>query len=202
MVSFRRCPGSEHSVGVMLDVGCSRITSWSYFYRPYFAFSSRSHLRMLATIYASRLLQLHLIPFTLPISLNSLDREGVRLLSPRDSQITSKTRYRDRWYRSRWFNWAQVAVRWGLRTILRVFPRWSVVVPSWGDRDFVAFGGLSSFWFRSRTLSVLDECHDLFMYLCDVASVSQLCTFPLYLFTWVVMMITSLAILLSMRLCL
>ena len=27
----------------------------------------------------------------LPISLNSLDREGVRLLSPRDSQITSKT---------------------------------------------------------------------------------------------------------------
>ena len=59
--------------------------------RPCLAFSSRSHLRMLATIYASRLLQLHLIPFTLPISLNSLDREGVRLLSPRDSQITSKT---------------------------------------------------------------------------------------------------------------
>ena len=28
--------------------------------------------------------------FSLPISLNSLDREGVRLLSPRDSQITSK----------------------------------------------------------------------------------------------------------------
>ena len=45
---------------------------------------------MLATIYASRLLQLHLIPFTLPISLNSLDREGARLLSPHGSQITSK----------------------------------------------------------------------------------------------------------------
>ena len=28
--------------------------------------------------------------FYLPISLNSLDCEGVRLLSPRDSQITSK----------------------------------------------------------------------------------------------------------------
>ena len=28
--------------------------------------------------------------FSLPISLNSLDHEGVRLLSPRDSQITSK----------------------------------------------------------------------------------------------------------------
>ena len=46
---------------------------------------------MLATKYASRLLQLHLIPFTLPISLNSLDRKGARLLSPRDSRFTSKT---------------------------------------------------------------------------------------------------------------
>ena len=45
---------------------------------------------MLATIYASRLLQLHIIPFTFPISLNSLDREGARLLSPCGSQITSK----------------------------------------------------------------------------------------------------------------
>ena len=45
---------------------------------------------MLATIYASHLLQLHLLPFTLPISLNSLDREGARLLSPRGSQILPK----------------------------------------------------------------------------------------------------------------
>ena len=58
--------------------------------RSCFAFSSRSHLRMLPTIYASRLLQLHLIPFTLPISLNSLDLAGVRLWSPRDSQILPK----------------------------------------------------------------------------------------------------------------
>ena len=57
-------------------------------HRPCFAFSSRSLLRRLATICASRLLQLHLIPFTLPISLNSLDREGARLLSPCGSQIT------------------------------------------------------------------------------------------------------------------
>ena len=55
---------------------------------------------MLATIYASRLLQLHLIRFTLPISLNSLDREGVRLLSPRDSQILSKPVCRCRYYRA------------------------------------------------------------------------------------------------------
>ena len=52
--------------------------------------SSRSHLRKVATIYASRLLQLDLIPFTLPLSLNSLDRQGVRLLSPCDSQILPK----------------------------------------------------------------------------------------------------------------
>ena len=55
---------------------------------------------MLATINASRLLQLHLIPFTLPISLNSLDREGVRLLSPRDSQILPKPACRCRGYRA------------------------------------------------------------------------------------------------------
>ena len=39
----------------------------------------------------------------------------------------------------------------------------------------------------------MDEYNDLVMHLCDVASVSQLCTFPLYLFTWVVVKITSLA---------
>ena len=48
-------------------------------------------MRILATIYASRLLQLHIFYLALPISLNSLDREGVRLLSPRDSQILPKT---------------------------------------------------------------------------------------------------------------
>ena len=68
--------------------------------RTCFAFSSRSLLRMLATIYASRLLQLHFIPFTLPISLNSLDREGARLLSPRDSQLLPKPACRCRGYRA------------------------------------------------------------------------------------------------------
>ena len=46
---------------------------------------------MLATIYASACCSSTSHTFSLPISLNSLDREGVRLLSPRDSQITSKT---------------------------------------------------------------------------------------------------------------
>ena len=131
MVSFRRSPGSEHGVGVMLDVGCSRITSWSYFYRPCFAFSSRSHLRMLATIYASRLLQLRLIPFTLPISLNSLDREGVRLLSPRDSQILPKPACRCRWT-------VQMTQPSSRRSSMKILSfvlfrsSWSVLEPSWG----------------------------------------------------------------------
>ena len=38
--------------------------------------------------------------FSLPISLNSLDREGVRLLSPRDSQILPKPVCRCRCYRA------------------------------------------------------------------------------------------------------
>ena len=57
--------------------------------RTCFAFSSRSHLRKLATIYASACCSSTSLPFP-TYSLNSLDREGVRLLSPRDSQITSK----------------------------------------------------------------------------------------------------------------
>ena len=140
MVSSRRSPGSEHGVGVMLDVGCSRITSWSYFYRPCFAFSSRSHLCMLATIYASRLLQLHLIPFTLPISLNSLDREGVRLLSPRDSQILPKPACRCRWVRA---DDATKLRRSSMKILSFVLFRssWSVVEPSWGrSGTHVAFG--------------------------------------------------------------
>ena len=52
---------------------------------------SLSFANKLATILASRLLQLHsYIYLALPISLNSLDREGARLLSPCGSQITSK----------------------------------------------------------------------------------------------------------------
>ena len=60
--------------------------------RTCFAFSSRSHLRKVATIYASACCSSTSHTFYLPISLNSLDREGVRLLSPRDSQFTSKNK--------------------------------------------------------------------------------------------------------------
>ena len=85
MVSSRRSPGSEQGVGVMFDVGCLGSLLDHTFSNVLCLLFSLSFAYVLATIYASRLLQLHLIPFTLPISLNSLDREGVRLLSPRDS---------------------------------------------------------------------------------------------------------------------
>ena len=50
---------------------------------------SLSFANKLATILASRLLQLHIYFYlALPISLHSLDREGARLLSPYGSQIT------------------------------------------------------------------------------------------------------------------
>src|SRR3954468_7026181 len=86
MVSSRRSPGSEHGVGVMHDVSSQDhflITSSS---RPCFAFSSRSLLRMLVACCSSTSL-----PIFLPISLNSLDLAGVRLLSPRDSPDTITT---------------------------------------------------------------------------------------------------------------
>ena len=49
---------------------------------------SLSFANRIATIYASRLLQLHIFTLPFPLSLNSLDREGARLLSPCGSQIT------------------------------------------------------------------------------------------------------------------
>ena len=51
---------------------------------------SLSFANRIATIYASRLPQLHIFYLALPMSLNSLDREGARLLSPSGSQFTSK----------------------------------------------------------------------------------------------------------------
>ena len=61
MVSFRRSPGSEHGVGVMLDVG----SLGSLLDHTFIDRALPSLLALicvcLATIYASRLLQLHLI---------------------------------------------------------------------------------------------------------------------------------------------
>ena len=51
---------------------------------------SLSFANRIATIFASRLPQLHIIALPFLLSLNSLDCEGARLLSPCGSQFTSK----------------------------------------------------------------------------------------------------------------
>ena len=110
------------------------------------------------------LMQLHLTYICLPISLNSLDREGVRLLSPRDSQITSKNRCRCRWCHSRRCDWTQVGVRWGLRTLLCFLSRRSVVEPSWGDRGSYAFGVVFIFGSVVGPWLYSGWCNCIFMY--------------------------------------
>ena len=47
--------------------------------------------------------------------------------------------------------------------------------PSWDDRGSSIWGCLLLFWFRSRTLIVSGLCNALFILLCEVAIVSQLC---------------------------
>ena len=66
---------------------CRLLSSFSL---AFFLLFLLSFANRIATIFASRLLQLHIFYLALPISLNSLDREGARLLSPCGSQITSK----------------------------------------------------------------------------------------------------------------
>ena len=86
------------------------------------------------------LAQLHLTTFFLSISLNSLDREGVRLLSPRDSQFTSKTSLRVPMIPCRWRNRAQGGARWKSCSLCCSVSSWSVVEPSWGNRGSFALG--------------------------------------------------------------
>ena len=89
MVSFRRSPGSEHGVGIMLDIssfGSLLDHTFSIVLCLLFSlsFAYVSHHICLALAVAPPHYPL------LPISLNSLDLAGVRLLSPRDSQILPK----------------------------------------------------------------------------------------------------------------
>ena len=91
MVSSRRSPGSEHGFWAMFDVSRSSGSLLDHYsFSTVLCFSSHSHLRKLATIYASACCSSTSPPLFLPISLNSLDLAGVRLLSPRDSQILPK----------------------------------------------------------------------------------------------------------------
>ena len=111
-------------------------------------------------------------PF-LPLSLNSLDLAGVRLLSSCDSRILPN-RCRCRWCQCRGRYWTQVGVRRGFRPLLCFLSRWSVAEPSWDDRGSSIWGGLSLFWFRSWTFDcTLDDVWIIYV-LCEVAIVSWL----------------------------
>ena len=83
MASSRRSPGSGHGVGAMFPAGL--LSSYAFALCLLFSLSFANRL---ATIYASRLPQLHIFSLPYLLSLNSLDREGARLLSPCGSQIT------------------------------------------------------------------------------------------------------------------
>ena len=173
MVSFRRSPGSEHGSCVMFDVGSFRITSWSLLVHD------RALLLLsLLFAYVSHHICLVLVaapshyPF-LPISLNSLDLAGVRLLNPHDSQLLPNS-CRCRWYQCRWHNRAQVGARWRSWSLLCIFSGWSIVVPSWGDWGSSIWGFLLLFWFRSWTSIVFRMMYVWLCYLCEVAIVSQL----------------------------
>ena len=139
----------------------------------------------------------------LPISLNSLDREGVRLLSPRDSQILPKPL-------AGADDTVQVTQpssrRISMKILFIVWFRfsWSVVEPSWGRSGIcVAFGVV--FFYFSSVVGPWLYLDDVMLYSCIVWSgdckPTMYLLFP-YCITWVVVKITSLATLLSMRLCL
>ena len=123
------------------------------------------------------------LPPFLPISLNSLDREGVRLLSPRDSQILPKPACRCRGYRAD--DATKLKEELDEDLVLSVVPFQLINSGSQlrSIRGPCRIWGCSLFWFRSRTLIVFGCCNALFMYLCEVAIVSQLCiSFPYVLY--------------------
>ena len=116
--------------------------------------------------------------FSPPISLNSLDREGVRLLSPRDSQITSKTRLQVPTIPCRWCNWAQGGARWRSCSLCCFVSSWSVVEPSRGDQGSFALGVV--FFYFGSVVGPWLYLVDVMLFLCIVWSGD--CKPTLYLF--------------------
>ena len=140
--------------------------------------------------------------FYLPISLNSLDREGARLLSPRGSQILPKSVCRCRWVH------ADIATKlrrssMKILSFVLFHSSWSVVEPSWGRSGICVAFGVVFFYFGSVVGPWL-YLDDVMLYSCIVWSGD--CKPTMYLFPLLYYLgcvkITSLATLLSMRLCL
>ena len=139
--------------------------------------------------------------FYLPISLNSLDREGVRLLSPRDSQITSKTSLQVPMKPCRWRNRAQGGARWRSCSLCCFVSSWSVVEPSWGDWGSVALGVV--FFYFGSIVGPWLYLDVVMLYWCIVWSGDCKPTLYLFLIQYKgCVKITPLATLPPMRLCL
>ena len=116
-------------------------------------------------------------PF-LPISLNSIDREGVRLLSPHDSQITSKTSCRCRWYRAGDATELKEEFDEDLVHHVVSFQLISGGAQSGWSGIFCIRGCLSLFGSVVGPWLYLDDIWFIYV-LCEVAIVSQLCiSFP------------------------
>ena len=128
----------------------------------------------------SRCCNLTTLPLPYPLSFASLDTHGNGI-----AESSWLTRYFQNQFAGA-DDTVQVMQPSSRRSLMKILSfalfrsSWSVVEPSWGrSGTFVAFGVLLLFWFRSRTLIVSGWCNVLFMYLCEVAIVSQLCiSFP------------------------
>ena len=165
MVSFRRSPGREHvlmlclnvsSLGSLLDHSCSTVLLPSLL--ALFCEYVSHHIR-----YSLAAAPPH--TFALHISLNSLDHEGVRLLSPRDSQIISKTSLQVPMISYRWRNRAQGGARWSSCSLCRSVIQLICSGAQLGRSGICSIrGSLLLFWFRSRTLIVFGWCNAIFMY--------------------------------------
>ena len=162
MVSSRQGPGSEQTVGVMLDVGCLGSLLDHTFLNVLCLLFSLSFAYVSHHICQSLLQPHHFTP-SFPISLNSLDLAGVEIAESLWLTDTSKTSLQVPLNR---VGEATKLRRSSMKILSFVLSRssWSVVEPSWGrSGTFVAFGVLLLFWFRSRTMSVFDWCNALFM---------------------------------------
>ena len=127
----------------------------------------------------------YILPCPLPISLNSLDREGARLLSPHDSQILPKPACRCRWVRA---DDTTKLRRSSMKILSFVLFRssWSVVEPSWGRSGTLSHLGF--FFYFGSVVGPWLYLDDVMLYSCIVWSGD--CKPTMYLFplciTWVV----------------
>ena len=115
------------------------------------------------------------LPLSYPLRLNSLDLAGVRLLSPRDSQILQKQLQVPTMPVQMMGSTSSGS---SMRNVVvtMFLSWWSVVEPSWDDRGSSIWGYLNFIWILTVVgLCVyFGWCMNYIYVLCEVAIVSQL----------------------------